>query len=100
MPVTKIKPEAKVEAKVDAKVKVNPIAQEAVAKKPDTQPSKIEESKKKTEERKAKDKNRIPTHADLINSMKKQTKRKMMEQGSTYNRTLQSKPKSFPPLVK
>lgn len=84
----------------EAKPKVNPIAKEAIAKKAPTRPSKIAEAKKKTEARKSEDAKRIPTHADMVNSMKKQTARKMEEQGSTYNRLIQNKPKSFPPLTK
>ena len=85
---------------IPKKDRPNPIAKEATAPKAETQPSKIKAATAKTEERKEKDAARIPTHADMVKSMRKQTAKKMQVSGSTYNKAQMNKPKSFPPLTK
>lgn len=87
--------ETKSTATKKSEVKENPIAKEATAPKAEANPSKIEESKKQVEERKEADAARKPNHADLMNSMRKQTK-KHLETVGPASRTRPVKPRSFP----
>jgi len=69
-----------------------PIVKEANAPKAKASPSKIEESKKKVEDQKVEDKKRKPSHSDMMQSMRKQTAKRL----NNAPPKAQTKPRSFP----